>query len=826
MEESTHASKDLRLILLKEKDPRLYSLAEEIMKNLPEGVDTEVIRRYIAEFLLQVALEGNIFYYALPDRAIEILEKTLTDSSFLELLRTYKNQKGVLKGIFYALQYSIFDREYTEVLEHLKHLKEPGVIEKLKALDRLAEKERGWFGILQILPLNVYELYAFVGRKTVVDSHLNVVYRLAELSTKVKHPEAVLKATTTITHYLPSKVVKYREKYPYEEFYKFVEGYAEYTEKMLKDKPNVADLNTLFILENIYLTPAGVENSIYNTHGPEISRQFLKKMFGGLNRAKLYDGWVLRNIFEDILLLLDQGKSPEELQDQFEKFVFWISTQGITGEELHKDVLVWHFPELLETVGKKSKEELLKAGKEDIKLEVKRLVAKKEVYKKVEEVNEKFRGVLQFPEDFPEKCAVSGKKLDEEEIAKMVADYLLENYNPKKLLKILGVNGDITEEEARNLIETAVFQPKEFLDRLVFVVNFLLNGYWDDPAVGTIVDELKSIGFNTEKLKNGFKIIEEIFYFPPEQDSKDLFEAFFYVFFGNGKYRPSKDMEDLLLKSFGKQRVEQAYGFFRNILYRKLREEGKLRELFGFYASGDYFGVLSVIENTLKRTKGKKPAAYRATRNILKAIKTALKGKPERFLAGFYGKYIPLLFRNDTLRSCTELPNGGEVEATLRYKLDPRALEIGFAFVPEANMSSIRNKGYVEGKMYAYLGAVNNRPAVLLDALEGGDAFREYILDRNNAFKLRDYFLEAAENIGAEIVVFYEKPSSGTPLLFLKKLFAGERPQEIKFSMVGPKKIPYTTFEGRKMHYYEAFKRKETPWNIPEGKVSGYILRL
>jgi hypothetical protein len=241
-----------------------------------------------------------------------------------------------------------------------------------------------------------------------------------------------------------------------------------------------------------------------------------------------------------------------------------------------------------------------------------------------------------------------------------------------------------------------------------------------------------------------------------------------------------------------------------------------------------------------------------------------------KHVIGFYGKHLPLAFRADKTCSCTDMPSGQHGAASVYYLLDPRVIQIGYATVEEfekgKEIDAVRNEGYVNGKVISYLckNDSTGNLVYVVDSIEGGHNFRPWM--EKNYKQIYEDILRVAKDVGAKEVIFdIDKDFCSTTTKSMLSKFKTELWQEhskpdgnfenlrtFNTSILGYPDIPYDTrskerilippctfpylpkilgnvmtyFPQRDSHYLEAWSSEEGEWRVPEGKVTGYFVKL
>jgi hypothetical protein len=206
------------------------------------------------------------------------------------------------------------------------------------------------------------------------------------------------------------------------------------------------------------------------------------------------------------------------------------------------------------------------------------------------------------------------------------------------------------------------------------------------------------------------------------------------------------------------------------------------------------------------------------------------------YLVGYYGKYIVNLYSNRSTLCHNFLPAGYAMgHVSILYSLDPRVLLIGYTFVEEFDkdnpMKAVRKRGEMDGVVISYIGLYDNKPILIVDSVEGGRAFRNY-LDKNFRVIKGDIERVAKEigvnyiiynlETGAKCIVYYLEPVIKTPKYFNEKLReSGEKETIINTEIIGSETIPHD-YSGYDEHDLEAFGGLRKP----KGKVRGILYKI
>ncbi|MFH7904025.1 MAG: hypothetical protein QW409_03705, partial [Candidatus Aenigmatarchaeota archaeon] len=213
---------------------------------------------------------------------------------------------------------------------------------------------------------------------------------------------------------------------------------------------------------------------------------------------------------------------------------------------------------------------------------------------------------------------------------------------------------------------------------------------------------------------------------------------------------------------------------------------------------------------------------------IVQVIKNYKPGRISgNYLIGFYGKHVVSMFSNYSTMCCALLPEGANRYAAVTYILDPRIVLISYKFVNEfekgKELYAVREEGEVDGIVIAYIAkrADTNEPILIVDSVEGGREFRNFV-EKN--YKLIKQDIErVAKEIGCKYVVYNVKTFNETPRVFLEKIKKeNSNKVEIETDIIGNPKIPYDYSERNYEQYLEAFGG----WKLPKGRVIGYLYKI
>ncbi len=410
----------------------------------------------------------------------------------------------------------------------------------------------------------------------------------------------------------------------------------------------------------------------------------------------------------------------------------------------------------------------------------------------------------------------------------------------ENLMMYYGIETKLTVREFVNFFESYENLGKEERDSFGKLIDLISNDYWNNKEIRKITEEMERKGINVDGLKgkywirelNGFEINEI------NIEYTELVESLLISLLGSKDTERYKAAYNLIKEIGGKEKLRKA----QNLIKGDKRLRGKLIEA---YKTGNLDEILIILENICK---GKKKDSYDALHDLVDYVKgykdRLFKGN---YIIGFYGKSIDAIFRNDTTMCCALLPDGANRYGAILYQLDPRIITIGYAFVDEIKkgeeMDIVREKGEIDGIVIGYIGEYDGKPILLIDSVEGGRKFRNY-LEKNWEKIYRD-INAVAEKIGMKYVLLFEdlkveynngrleingNPLNETPREFIiqyinKNVVNLDKKEElikhIDIKVIGRKEIPYDYVRGGK-HYLEAFGG----WNVPEGKVRGYLYEV
>jgi len=352
---------------------------------------------------------------------------------------------------------------------------------------------------------------------------------------------------------------------------------------------------------------------------------------------------------------------------------------------------------------------------------------------------------------------------------------------------------------------------KERLSFKKLLKLLIRNKYWEDEEIKKVLRKMEKHGINIEKLKGSFWIYKldggEIPEYKFEQAVEDL------VICTLGSRDPKKFEESYkrLSEYVGKEKVDVLRGFVRGEPKNRLIQlykERKFDEIIDLYERLAYEmrrrNIIreSVLENVLD------------TLQAIKALKRGvMKGK---YIIGFYGKYLPMLFSNESTMNCAMLPEGANRYGSVLYLLDPRILLIGYVITDEyergKELEIVRERGELDGVVIGYIGLYKGKPALIVDSVEGGREFREFAI--NNYQKIMNDIHRVAKELGIKYVIYNVKVLNETPRKFLERIEGGVGKYEVE--IIGDVKLPYDYTEFN-VHYLEAFGG----WNVPKEAVKG-----
>ena len=371
---------------------------------------------------------------------------------------------------------------------------------------------------------------------------------------------------------------------------------------------------------------------------------------------------------------------------------------------------------------------------------------------------------------------------------------------------------DLTLQELTNTIESfeSLDEGKNTFKKLLKLLGE--GKYWEDREVKEVLKEMNKYGINTEKLrgscwvyrKDGNEVSSSISY---GEACENLILSLIA-----GKEEVYKKALETVSEIDSREKIEKARGVVQS--NRKLRSE-----VFKLYRQKKLDEALDRLEKYAASVKKK---SGEALHDLVQAVK-GLKRKKicGDYLIGFYGKSIPLLYSNKSTMCCALLPHGLNKYGSVLYQLDPRVLTIGYAFVDELErgkeIEAVREKGEVDGIVIGYIGLYEDEPILVVDSVEGGRTFRNW-LEKNYEIVKGDVE-GVAKNLGIHYVVYNTKVYNETPRVFNKKLKG--KIATVDVDRIGGVEIPYDyARDGRQ--YLEAFGG----WELPKGKVKGYLYEV
>jgi len=379
----------------------------------------------------------------------------------------------------------------------------------------------------------------------------------------------------------------------------------------------------------------------------------------------------------------------------------------------------------------------------------------------------------------------------------------------------------------RGYINLGNKERKGLLNVLELIVS---SKYWQDPEVQNIVRAMENVGINTDALKGDAwvyalegRIVSEL------PDYEKALRALPIALIGSRDKGKLKNAWELIANIVGKDKLRYAAQAVRQLPGRK---RGKLIDL---YKRGKYEKILDKLEELVEwgmQLKGRKKNVYEALHDTLQAVKGLRKGRVAggKYLIGYYGRHVSLMFDNETVLSCSQLPSGVNKYGAVVYQLDPRVVTIGYKFVDEYDpkdlVGTVEEEPDLDGLVIGYIamGKVNGEevPILLVDSVEGGNIFLSYL--RGGGFeKVYSDIMRVARNIGARYVVFNRRVFNTTPEEFLNELKKRKSGKIVSVytKIIGDKKIPHNPYMDRKQ-YLEAYGG----WSVPEGTVKGYVYEV
>ncbi len=360
----------------------------------------------------------------------------------------------------------------------------------------------------------------------------------------------------------------------------------------------------------------------------------------------------------------------------------------------------------------------------------------------------------------------------------------------RNLLRKFNVGEILLDEYTVEPIILELSRGNYFLD-LLKLLSLYKRGYWEDPEIRRILEEMKKVGINVEMLRN--RIVDVM-----ALDCKDFFpgikkerlrEAIGWILL----YTISRKKEEFQEKFMESKKVLEVYlGRVASDIIKEMSNlEGLIRKRAKNYVRKKLGGDFGLLRKILLEGKD-----YGVIRELLGGIKSfdifldRIEG--ERMfgnaIISYVGKGHWMLYDSKNLKMCSYYPYKlGAVEgAAIYYQLDPRVVEIRM-FV-EKNVPKNVSWGYIERKKnpgeYCLLCYIaldkNNKKVLVLDEANG-------ILDFVKCFWYVRYLLKKlAREIGADYIVACKIGLNG-------------KRKEVRLKIIGDERIPYTTRTG---HYF------------------------
>ncbi|MEM5828222.1 MAG: hypothetical protein QW197_01825 [Candidatus Aenigmatarchaeota archaeon] len=330
---------------------------------------------------------------------------------------------------------------------------------------------------------------------------------------------------------------------------------------------------------------------------------------------------------------------------------------------------------------------------------------------------------------------------------------------------------------------------------------------------------MEKYGINVEKLKGSVWVyrvdgekLENI-----NVDRNILLRNFVIALVGSRDSNKEKEAYNLVIKFVEKEKLNRAIGLVRS-------NKELIKKILELYKQDKIEEILKVLEEFSENYKDKQSGEF--LHDIVQVIKNYKPGRISgNYLIGFYGKHVVSMFSNYSTMCCALLPEGANRYAAVTYILDPRIVLISYKFVNEfekgKELYAVREEGEVDGIVIAYIAkrADTNEPILIVDSVEGGREFRNFV-EKN--YKLIKQDIErVAKEIGCKYVVYNVKTFNETPRVFLEKIKKEIKVSKIKIDIIGDSKIPYA-YSKRYRQYLEIFNG----WNVPKGIIKGYIYKI